>query len=147
MPNSDLIGKDFEVKDKNLIKYLGDTISYENMKKIKSELENYKTKNNFEKYKQEGGDLVLSWLNQNLTKERDAIYNVKKTKMDAGQENQFKKEHTKDRDNSNPTGLNLPNMHKGSMNRQIMSNKVTYNEEIKTIKYLIEYMDNNKTKI
>ena len=150
MPNSDLIGKNFEVKNENLKKYLGNNISYENMKRKKSELENDKIKN-INNYNKNGGDNVLKWIDNTLKTERDTIHNEKNTRMNAGEENQFKKEHTKDRDNTNITKIGLPNLHKGSTNKNIMSNKVTYNEElqkeINSIKYLIEYMNNNKTKI
>lgn len=150
MPNSSLIGKKYEVKDENLKKFLGNNISYENMKRIKSELENNKIKN-IDLYKKEGGDGVLKWIDNTLKTDRDAIHNEKNTRMNAGEENQFKKEHNKDRDNTNITKVGLPNMHKGSINKQIMSNKVSYNEslekEISSIKYLIEYMNNKKTKI
>ena len=150
MPNSDLIGKNYEVKDENIKKFLGSTISYENMKKKKSELENNKLKNK-DFYNKNGGDSVLKWIDNTLKTDRDSIHNEKKTRMDAGEENQFKKEHEKDRDNANPTGVSLPSIHKGSVNRQIMTNKVAYNEsiekQINSIKYLIEYMNNNKTKI
>jgi hypothetical protein len=69
--------------------------------------------------------------------------------MDAGRENQFIKKHTKDKDNANPTAVGgLPKINKGNISRKIMSNKEVYNESINTeinkIKYLMEYMNNNK---
>ena len=73
--------------------------------------------------------------------------------MDAGRENQFIKKHDKDRDNANPTAVGgIPKMTKGSIKDKIMTNKEVYNEEItkeiSKIKYLMEYMNNNKkTKI
>lgn len=151
MPNSDLIGKNYEVKDENLKKFLGSHISYENMKKKKSELENNQIKN-IDVFNKQGGEKVLRWINNHLKTERDALHNEKKIRMNAGEENQFKKEHEKDRDNTNVTKIGgLASLHKGSVNNQISSNKVAYNEsiekDIKAIKYLIEYMNNNKTKI
>ena len=72
--------------------------------------------------------------------------------MDAGRENQFLKTHDKDKDNANPTRVGgLPKINKGNIYRKIMTNKEVYNEslkkEINQIKYLIEYMNNNKIKI
>jgi hypothetical protein len=49
----------------------------------------------------------------------------------------------------NPTGVSVPKVtkgsnHDGSEKNKIMSNKEAMNEEIASIRYLIEYMNNNK---
>lgn len=96
-----------------------------------------------------GGDNRLKEV-ENLVKTNQTINkNEKKVGMDAGRDNQFIKTHEKDRDNANPTAIGgLPKMTNGSINRKIMTNKEVYNEnlskEISFIKYLIEYMNNNK---
>ncbi len=69
--------------------------------------------------------------------------------MDAGRENQFIEKHEKDKDNANPTAVGgTPKVTKGSVRDKIMTNKEVYNEglskEISEIRYLIEYMNNNK---
>ena len=149
MANSSLQGKMFKVENEAIQKFLGTNISYENMKKIKSELDNLKT-SNINAFTAKGGEETLKWLNQALKKERDSIHSVKKTGMDAGRENQFKKEHEKDKDNADPTGVRIPTLHKGSVRRQIETNKITYeslDKELAGMRYLIEYMNNNKQKL
>jgi len=99
-----------------------------------------------------GGDNRLREVENLVKTNQDANKMQKKVGMDAGRENQFIKTHEKDRDNANPTGVGgLPKMTKGSVNRKIMTNKEVYNEElskeISFIKYLIEYMNNNKKTI
>lgn len=96
-----------------------------------------------------GGDVRLREIENLVKTNQDANYQKKKTGMDAGRENQFIKTHEKDKDNANPTAIGgMPKMNKGDVSRKIMSNKEVYNEqiskEISSIRYLIEYMDNNK---
>lgn len=120
-------------------------LSYDQMKKMKSFFENNDEKN--DEYTLNGGNKMNKWVDKELGKSRDAIHQVKKTRMDAGEENQFKKTHTKDKHNANPTKVRLPNISKSSKGRNIMSNKAVYesiSEEITEINYLIEYMNKNK---
>ena len=96
-----------------------------------------------------GGDKRLNEIEPLVKTAKDANYNEKKVGMDAGRENQFISTHEKDRDNSNPTEIGgLPKMNKGDISRKIMNNKEVYNEEfykeLLNIRYLIEYMNNNK---
>jgi hypothetical protein len=143
MANSKLEGKSFNVP-KHLQKYLGTSLSYPNLKMTKTRLNNAKT-NNLEEFNKKGGDNSLKWVEETLNTNRQAIYGVKKTGMDAGRENEFIKTHDKDHDNANPTAVGgLPKINKGNISRKIMSGKEVYNEEIRQIRYLIEYMDNNK---
>jgi len=98
-----------------------------------------------------GGELELKRLESVIHTAQNANYNVKKTGMDAGRENQFIDKHKKDRDNANSTAVGgMPKMGKGSIKDKIMTNKEVYNEsltkQISEIKYLIEYMDNNSKK-
>ncbi len=99
-----------------------------------------------------GGDMELKRLENVIHTAQKANYNVKKTGMDAGRENQFIEKHEKDRDNANSTAVGgIPKIGKGSIKNKIMTNKEVYNEgiskEISEIRYLIEYMNNNKQKI
>ena len=96
-----------------------------------------------------GGDAELKRLEGIIHQAQNANYQVKKTGMDAGRENEFIEKHEKDRDNANPTAVGgMPKMNKGSIKDKIMTNKEVYNEgitkEISEIRYLIEYMTNNK---
>jgi hypothetical protein len=100
-------------------------------------------------YTRLGGEERLKEVENLVKTAKDANHQQKKIGMDAGRENQFIKTHTKDKNNANPTTVGgVPKMSKGSINRKIMSNKEVYNEgfekEISEIRYLIEYMNNNK---
>lgn len=147
MPNSKLEGKIYNVPKQHQ-EFLGATISYPNLKMTKTRFNKVKKDGNLDEFNKKGGENVLNWVNDTLKKDRDTIYNVKKTGMNAGRENQFIKTHEKDK-NANPTAVGgLPKLHKGNVSRKIMSNKEVYNEsineEINKIKYLMEYMNNNK---
>jgi len=148
MSNSKLAGKSYQVPPEYQ-KYLGASISYPNLKMNKTRLSKARDDKNFDEFKQRGGDEALKWIEQTLKTDRDAIYSVKKTGMDAGRENQFIEKHEKDKDNANPTAVGgLPKINKGNISRKIMTNKEVYNEsistELKQIIYLMEYMNNNK---
>jgi hypothetical protein len=117
----------------------------------KSRLEQAKKAGNIPEFDRKGGEQTLKWIDGELTTDRDAIQTKKKIGMDTGRENQFLKTHEKDK-SKNPTRVGgLPKINKGDVSRKIMSNKEVYNEsfqsEIKSIIYLIEYMNNTKTQI
>lgn len=148
MPNSKLVNKSYAVPAEYR-QYLGDTISYENMKMTKTRLNKAKQENP-EEYNRKGGDSVLNWINGELKRDTTAIRSTKKIGMDTGRENQFLRTHEKDKDNANPTGANsgMVKIGNGTMYRKVMSGKEVYNEsiekEITHIRYLMEYMNNNK---
>lgn len=148
MPNSKLENKSYAVPAEYR-QYLGDTISYENMKMTKTRLNKAKQENP-EEYNRKGGDSVLNWINGELKRDTTAIRSTKKIGMDTGRENQFLRTHEKDKDNANPTGANsgMVKIGNGTMYRKVMSGKEVYNEsiekEITHIRYLMEYMNNNK---
>lgn len=150
MPNSRLINKTYPVPPE-LQNFLGATISYSNLKMTKTRLKQAKDAENMPEFERKGGETVLKWIEETLKKDRDSIYNTKKIGMDTGRENQFLATHQKDK-SKNPTKVGgLPKINKGNVSRKIMTGKEVYNEsindEIKDIIYLMEYMDNNKTKI
>lgn len=150
MANSALKSKTYKV-DEPQHKFLGTTISYPNLKMSKSRLEQAKDTKNFSEFDRRGGEETLKWINNVLKTDRDAIHNTKQIGMDAGRENEFIKTHDKDKDNANPTAVGgLPLINKGSIKRKIMNNTEVYNEsfnkEISSIKYLIEYMNKNNKK-
>jgi hypothetical protein len=85
---------------------------------------------------------------ENIVHSNQNVNQIKKeVGMKAGRENEFKKNHGKDKHNTNPTGVRLPRF-TGSVSKLISSNKPVYKEsldkEISKMKYLIEYMNNNK---
>jgi hypothetical protein len=119
------------------------------MSRLKKAKEMCETTKSCGEYTRLGGEERLKEVENLVKTAKDANYQQKKTGMDAGRENQFIKKHEKDKDNANPTAVGgVPKMTKGSINRKIMSNKEVYNEgiqkEISEIRYLIEYMNNNK---
>lgn len=151
MSNSKLVNKTYPVP-KELQRYLGAILSYANMKMTRTRLNQARETQNMGEFNAKGGENSLKWIESTLKKDRDGIYNVKKTGMDAGRENQFLKPHDKDKDNANPTAVGgLPKITKGKVSRKIMTGKEVYNEaieaEINEIIYLIEYMNNNKKQI
>jgi len=150
MPNLDLKKQHFKV-DNTVSSYFGGntSVSYEYMNKVKSELDNKKDKNS-------NDDKALRWIEKSLKTQIDAVEAPKRITMDTeGQGdkaggNAFKDTHSKDRDNANPTRVRMPKIHKGKASRQIMTNKVQYesiSDELSEIRYLIEYMDNNKKQL
>lgn len=149
MPNDNLKNRTYDVND-STESYDSLAMKESRLNKAKDDCENNRGCQEFERL---GGANELKKISGIIHKEQDADYRKKKVGMDAGRENQFIKKHEKDRDNANPTGVGgVPKMNKGSVNRKIMTNKEVYNEgltsEISEIKYLIEYMNNDKkTKI
>jgi len=131
----------------------GDTKNHQafamEMSRLNKAKEMCETTKNCGEYTRLGGEERLKEVENIVKTAKNANHQQKKTGMDAGRENQFIKTHTKDKDNANPTSVGgVPKMSKGSINRKIMSNKEVYNEgiqkEISEIRYLIEYMNNNK---
>lgn len=129
----------------------GGKMKYEQLKRVKNFFDHADDPDDVE-YRLNGGNEMKNWVENALKTARDIIYYMKKTRMDAGEENMFKKSHTKDK-NKNPTNVNIPKLHKGKQSRNISTDNVTYessmNEEINEIKYLIKYLskDNNKEQI
>ena len=116
------------------------------MNKVKSELDN-------NQQKEPNDEKALRWIEKTLKTQIDAIEAPKRITMDTeGQGaksggNAFKDTHSKDKANADPTRVRLPKIHKGKVSRQIMTNKVQYesiSDELTEIRYLIEYMNNNK---
>lgn len=104
---------------------------------------------------------ILRWLKGKDNAETNKIDSKKRIGMKTGAPgikkggNNFIDTHEKDRDNANPTkigglaDLRVKGKH-SKVSDQIENNRVQYYEsyekEIQDIKYLIEYMDNNKNK-
>jgi len=176
MPNSSLQNKTFSIPDKVFnrvsqmlkkikvndkqakgVKRANDLInnkeiSYSQMKRLKHYFDNYSGDGTDDEFKLIGGTITKKWVDDTLSQDRESIKKIKKSRMDAGEENQFLKTHSKDKDNSNPTNPNggLVDITKGSTLRNVMTgdsiykssdNKnEAYEKEISSIKYLIEYI-------
>jgi len=116
-------------------------VSYSQMKRIKNFFDNYEGDGFDDEFKLIGGKLTQKWVNNALESKRGDIHDYKETKMDAGAENQFIRNHEKDPDNANPTGVGLVNIHKGTNLKNIMNNRTVY-EETNSINKLIEFLNN-----
>lgn len=146
MPNQELKDKFHNKGDNDKEKYTALAMQESRLNKAKEYCQKTEDCSEFNRL---GGDAELKRLEALIHTAQNANYQVKKTGMDAGRENQFIDKHEKDHDNANPTAIGgLPKMNKGSIKDKIMTNKEVYNEgitkEISEIRYLIEYMTNNK---
>lgn len=139
--------------ENNFYNYNGSKVKYSTLAMKESRLK--KAKENCEKlakcneFNSLGGDVELKKIENIIHTAQNSDYSVKKTGMDAGRENEFIKTHEKDKDNANPTAVGgIPKMNKGKISDKIMTNTEVYNEainkEILEVRYLIEYMINNK---
>ena len=107
------------------------SLTYPQAKKFKHELENELEGDNYEVV---GGDDILNFINDSLTRRRDGVHNSKKIRQDSGEENVFKKTHTKDK-SKNPTKVRKIKVATNS--DDINNNRAVY-EEIDRIKQLIK---------
>ncbi len=149
MPNLDLQKNKYTIDNDELKKYFNsDTISYDNLYTRKNRLENKETLNDVE-------IKALKWIDNLLNKETKKVDTTKRIQMNTGKENSFKDTHTKDKDNKNITKVGglvkvTSSGEHSKTSDQIFNNRMTYyqnesySNKIKTIKYLIEYLDNNK---
>jgi len=111
-------------------------ISYSMLKRIKNFFDSFGGEKTDPEYLINGGDKMKTWINNTLDKSRGDIKRQKTLKSDAGMKNQFKKAHTKDRENKNVTKVNLARPVSGS--RELKTNKPVYTEMIKIINKLIK---------
>ena len=107
------------------------SLTYPQAKKFKHELENDLED---EDYNVVGGDDMLDFINDSLTRRRDRVHNSKKIRQNSGEENVFKKTHTKDR-SKNPTKVRKIKV--ATSSDDISNNRAVY-EEIDRIKQLIK---------
>ena len=75
MPNSKLEGKTYSVP-KQYHPFLGGTVTYPNLKMIKTRLNQAKKEGNIDEFNKKGGDNVLTWVEETLKTDRNAIYSV-----------------------------------------------------------------------
>ena len=107
------------------------SLTYPQAKKFKHELENDLEDRDYDIV---GGDAILDFINDSLNKRRDSVYNSKKIRQNTGEENVFKKTHTKDK-SKNPTKVRKIKV--ATSSDDINNNRAVY-EEINRIKKLIK---------
>ena len=161
MPNLDLDNKDVTISDQRVKDILGkDKISGNDLTTTISRYENNESKSDDDSY-------VLNYLKGLVNRERNSIDAPKRSRMNIGAQgtkssvtgdmNNFKKGTIKDGvGDLKPTGdakLTSKGLDgKTNHNDKVSdSNRITYyesyGEEMEAMRYLIEYMDNKKTKI
>ena len=112
------------------------TMSYSMLKRMKNFFDSYKGSKSDSEYLINGGEKMKTWVNNTLNKNRGDITRQKRLKSDSGMKNQFKKTHTKDRDNKNVTKVNVARTQNNS--REIFTNKTVYKEMINTINKILK---------
>lgn len=144
MPNKDLEQRLFNTGDNGKKENFNSlTTQQSRLRKAKQVGEETQDYSEFQRL---GGEAELNRLSGVIDLATQANYNIKDARRNGGGENVFKKKHTKDRDNANPTAVGgLPDVTKGNMKDKIMNNQEVYNEsklteEINGIKYLIKYL-------
>ena len=106
-------------------------VTYSQAKKLKHELENELEGVDYDNV---GGDDMLSFLDMSLNGRRSSVKGGKKSRMNAGMENQFLKTHTKD-NSKNPTKVRKVKV--ATKSDDIMNNRAIY-EDIARINKLIK---------
>ena len=126
MANSDLEGKHYKCNHDVAKKYFGETVSYSHLTTAKSGLDNMSENdgrfNNLNPHEKKS---LLDWINATLDEATKKIDLVKKIKHDTGLQNVYRKRDT-------TKVQKIDSMQAESLNK-----------EIESIKYLMEYMDNN----
>ena len=116
-------------------------LPYSKMVKLKHDLSKFKGSE--DEFKLIGGEMMRNWVNKILQNSMDSVSSVKDAQMAGGLQNTHIEPHDKD-NNKNPMNTKLDQSN--SLTKS--NNKTVYDEEIKQMKYLIEYLDNNnKNKI
>ncbi len=124
--------------DEDAKKYKAYAMEESRLKKAKEMCE---TTRDCSEYNRLGGENRLREVENLVHHEQKKDVNRRKTQKDTNPNNMYQKE--------DPTSVSAPNMkksgdHDGSTKNKILSNKEAMNEEISSIRYLIEYMNNNK---
>lgn len=86
-----------------------DTISYNEMKRIKNFFDNFNGREDSVEYILNGGDFMKTWVNNTLNTATKAVHDFKQAKKDAGIKNAFIKPHEKERQirKDKPTQLKI----------------------------------------
>lgn len=91
-----------------------DSISYQQLKRIKNWFDNYNGDVNSNEYILNGGDYMKHWVDNVLQSERNNIYTNKKNKSEGGLSNQFIQPHEK----NNLNTINRPSQsHKSTLQK------------------------------
>ena len=134
MANSDLEGKHYNCNHDVAKKYFGETVSYSHLTTAKSSLDNMEENaNRFTNLNPAEKKSLLDWINTTLDEATRKIDHSKKMNSIGG----IGKKLSKDGSN---------NAYRNSYNKPQKTDSLqaeNLNKEIESIKYLMEYMDNN----
>ena len=124
--------------DEEQKKYKAYAMEESRLKKAKEMCE---TTRDCSEYNRLGGDNRLREVENLVHQEQKKDKTRRETQKDTHPNNMYQE--------NDPTGISVPDMsnkgnHDGSTKNEIMSNKEAMKEEIASIRYLIEYMNNNK---
>lgn len=109
-----------------------DTITYQDMKRIKNFFDNYQGTDKSAEFILNGGEAMKNWVNSTLNQATKAIEDFKQAKKDAGISNAFRKPHEKDRQNhkkNKPTQVKFNTKNLGQ--KMIDNDALHYNESKK----------------
>jgi len=112
------------------------TMSYSMLKRMKNFFDSFSGNKGGSEYLINGGDAMKTWVTNTLDSSRGDIVRNKRNKSDSGMNNQFKKTHSKDRNNKNVTKSNIAII-KGDA-RSIKNNRAVYKEMTQLINKLIK---------
>jgi|TARA_R110000782_G_scaffold96177_2_gene180620 hypothetical protein len=112
------------------------TMTYSMLKRVKNFFDGFSGGKNTPEYLINGGEKMKTWVNNTLKQSRGDINRQKTVKSDSGMKNQFKKTHTKDKENKNVTKVNVARPQNTA--RQIFTNKTVYKEMINTINKILK---------
>ena len=112
------------------------TISYQEMKRIKNFFDNYNGSDKSAEFILNGGDAMKTWVNNTLYTATKSIHDFKQAKKDAGINNAFIKHHEKDRQSKKK---NKPTQVKFKTND--LSSKMLDNNDMKYESLLRESID------
>ena len=112
------------------------TMSYSMLKRLKNFFDSFSGNKKGSEYLINGGDDMKTWVNNKLDSSRGDIVRNKRNKSDSGMNNQFKKTHSKDRDNKNVTKSSIAII-KGDA-RSVQNNRAVYKEMTQIINKLIK---------
>jgi len=121
-----------------------DTISFQELKRIKNFFDNYKGTDKSNEFILNGGEPMKTWVNNTLYTATKAVHDFKQAKKDAGISNAFIKTHTKDRQNhkkNKPTQVkfNTKNINKKMIDNNTMVYENIIKESIDIEDYYNEY--------
>lgn len=91
-----------------------DSVTYQQLKRIKNWFDNYQGDKNSYEYILNGEEYMKNWVNNALQSERNNVYTTKKNKSEGGMSNQFIAPHEK----NNLNNINRPTQsHKSSVEK------------------------------